>query len=200
MTLLRSPLVWILGLVALQRLAELTLAAFNTRRLLAKGAREVGSGHYPLFVLLHASWLVAIALAVPIDAKPNWLVIGVFVLLQLTRIWVIAALGPYWTTRIITLDDAPLVRRGPYRFVRHPNYWVVVGEIAVLPLAFGAWPIALIWSLLNAGLLRHRIRVETLALSDRGPGVRQARPAIGHPGRSAPPHRTPGGPAAWRNG
>ncbi len=202
MTLFDSPLVWILGLVALQRLAELALATFNTRRLLARGAREVGRGHYPLFVALHASWLVAIALIVPVDAQPNWWLIGVFVLLQLTRVWVIATLGPYWTTRVITLDDAPLVRRGPYRFVRHPNYWVVVGEIAVLPLAFGAWPIALIWSLLNAALLRHRIGVETAALADRERVKREAatKPLSERPEMSAPLHRTMPGPAAWRNG
>jgi methyltransferase len=165
--LLHSPLVWILSLVAAQRLAELALAASNTRRLLARGAREVGRAHYPLFVLLHASWLVAIAVTTPIDRQPYWPLIGVFIVLQLLRVWVVATLGPYWTTRIITLDEAPIVRRGPFRLVRHPNYCVVVAEIAVLPLAFGNWPVALIWTILNALLLRHRIRVEMGALSER---------------------------------
>jgi methyltransferase len=169
-TLLHSPLVWILSLVAAQRLVELALAASNTRRLLARGAREVGRAHYPLFVLLHSSWLVAIALTTPIDRQPYWPLIGVFVVLQLLRVWVVATLGPYWTTRIITLDEAPIVRGGPFRFVRHPNYCVVVAEIAVLPLAFGDWPVAVIWTVLNALLLRHRIRVEMGALS-----VREAR-------------------------
>ena len=166
-TLLHSPLVWILGLVAAQRLIELGLAASNTRRLLARGAHEVGRAHYPLFVLLHGSWLVAIAVTTPIDRQPYWPLIGVFVVLQLLRVWVVATLGPYWTTRIITLDDAPIVRRGPFRFVRHPNYCVVVAETAVLPLAFGNWPVALTWTILNALLLRHRIRIEMGALSDR---------------------------------
>jgi methyltransferase len=165
--LVHSPLVWILALVAAQRLVELVVAASNTRRLLARGAREVGRAHYPLFVLLHASWLVAIVLTTPLDRQPYWWLIGVFIVLQLLRVWVVATLGPYWTTRIITLDAAPIVRGGPFRFVRHPNYWVVVGEIAVLPLAFGNWPVALIWTLLNALLLRHRIRVEMGALSNR---------------------------------
>jgi methyltransferase len=165
--LLHSPLVWVLSLVAAQRLAELALAASNTRRLLARGAREVGRAHYPLFVLLHASWLVAIAVTTPIDRQPYWPLIGVFIVLQLLRVWVVATLGPYWTTRIITLDEAPIVRRGPFRLVRHPNYCVVVAEIAVLPLAFGNWPVALIWTILNALLLRHRIRVEMGALSER---------------------------------
>lgn len=162
-----TPLYWALAFVVLQRLAELAWAARNTKRLLARGAREHGARHYPLFVLLHASWLAAIALTVPADAEPNWLLLGLFALLQLGRVWVIASLGPYWTTRVITLDDAPLVKRGPFRFLRHPNYWVVAGEIAVLPLAFGAWPVALAWSLLNAALLRHRIRVEEAALRPR---------------------------------
>lgn len=162
-----TVLYWVLAFVVLQRLAELAWASRNTRRLLARGGRETGARHYPLFVLLHASWLLAIALAVPADTVPNWPLLGIFVLLQLGRVWVIATLGPYWTTRIITLDGAPLVRHGPFRFLRHPNYWVVAAEIAVLPLAFGAWPVAVVWSLLNALLLRHRIRVEEAALQPR---------------------------------
>jgi methyltransferase len=153
--------------VALQRLAELVLAQANTRRLMARGAREIGRAHYPLFIVLHASWLVAIAVTTPIATTPNWPLIGVFVVLQMARVWVIATLGPYWTTRVITLDGAPIVRRGPFRLVRHPNYWVVAGEVAVLPLAFGNWPVALVWTLLNAALLRHRIRVEMGALATR---------------------------------
>ena len=162
-----SVLGWILLLVAAQRLAELVWAERNTRRLKARGAHEAGAAHYPLFVLLHASWLAAIALSVPWDREPFWPLLGVFVVLQIMRLWVIATLGSYWTTRIITLEGARLVRGGPYRFVRHPNYWIVVGEIAVLPLAFGAWGIALIFSALNALLLRHRIRIEEATLQPR---------------------------------
>lgn len=162
-----TPLYWVLAFVVLQRLAELAWASRNTKRLLARGAQEHGARHYPLFVLLHASWLAAIALTVPADAVPAWPLLALFGILQLGRVWVIASLGPYWTTRVITLDDAPLVRRGPFRFLRHPNYWIVAAEIAVLPLAFGAWPVAAIWSLLNAALLRHRIRIEEEALQPR---------------------------------
>jgi methyltransferase len=161
------PLVWILCLVVVQRLGELVIARRNTQRLLARGGREVGAAHYPLFILLHGSWLVGIAATVPVDRQPSWPLIAVYAVLQLCRVWVIATLGPYWTTRIITVDDAPLVTRGPFRFVRHPNYWVVCAEIAVLPLAFRDWPVALIWSVLNALLLRHRIRVEGEALRAR---------------------------------
>ncbi len=164
----------VLAFVIAQRLAELVWSARNTRRLLARGAQEIGAGHYPLFVLLHGSWLIALALTVPAETPPHRLLLGVFALLQLLRIWVVATLGSYWTTRIITLEDAPLVRSGPFRWCRHPNYAVVIGEIAVLPLAFGAWEIALVWSLLNALLLRHRIRLENSALQPR-----RALPATG---------------------
>ncbi len=157
----------VLAFVVVQRLAELVWSARNTRRLLARGAQEIGARHYPLFVLLHGSWLIALALMVPPQTPPHWLLLGVFAVLQLLRIWVVATLGPYWTTRIITLPEAPLVQHGPFRWIRHPNYAVVVGEIAVLPLAFGAWQIALAWSLLNALLLWHRIRVEEDALHSR---------------------------------
>jgi methyltransferase len=162
-----SILHWVLGLVALQRLAELALAAHNTRRLKARGALEVGQSHYPLIVLLHAAWLVALALLVPAATRPFWPLLALFTALQAGRVWVIASLGHYWTTRIITLPDAPLVRRGPYRYLRHPNYLIVALEIAVLPLAFGAIGIAIVFSLLNGAMLWHRLRVETQALAGR---------------------------------
>lgn len=153
----------ILGLVTLQRLGELWLSNRNTRRLLEEGAREVAPGHYPLIVAVHALWLAALwwfSLSRPIDGF--WL--GLFVLIELARIWVLASLGRRWTTRIIVLPAAPLVRRGPYRWVDHPNYLVVIGEIAVLPLVFGLWQIALIFSALNAAVLTIRIREENRAL------------------------------------
>jgi methyltransferase len=153
----------ILALVTVQRLSELWLSRRNTRRLLAQGAREHGSGHYPLIVAVHALWLVSLwwlARSRPVDGF--WL--GIFVLLEIARIWVLATLGPRWTTRIIVLPEAPLVRSGPYRFVNHPNYWVVIGEIAVLPLVFGLWQVALAFTLLNAIVLAIRIRSENRAL------------------------------------
>ena len=159
----------IVGLVALQRLGELLYARANSRRLLARGGVEAGAGHYPLLVLLHGAWLIALALAVavPRDAPVYLGFLAVFLALQGGRLWVMKSLGRYWTTRIITVPGAPLVTGGPYRFLRHPNYWVVVGEIAVLPLVFGAWEIAALFSLANLVLLRHRIRVEDEALAQR---------------------------------
>ena len=154
-------------LVLAQRLAEVAWARRNEQRLRAAGAVEVGAGHYPLFFLLHGSWLIALALLVPADAPVFWPLLVLFALLQMARLWAITSLGRFWTTRIISLPGVPLVRRGPYRWLRHPNYLVVAGEIAVLPLAFGAWEIALVFSLVNALLLRHRIRLEQRALTDR---------------------------------
>lgn len=157
----------IIGLVALQRLAELPYAARNTKRLLASGAIEYGRKHYPLFVVLHASWLLAIILALPQAPPINLAPLAAYIALGILRVWVLLSLGPYWTTRIISLPKVPLVRKGPYRFVRHPNYWIVVGEIALLPLVFGEIIVAGIFSALNAGLLFWRIRVENMALAVR---------------------------------
>ncbi|MGZ2410779.1 methyltransferase [Sphingomonas sp. F9_3S_D5_B_2] len=153
----------ILALVTLQRLGELCLSNRNTRRLLASGAREVAPGHYPLIAAVHVLWLAALWWLAPgRQIEGFWL--ALFVLLQLARIWVIATLGERWTTRIIVLPQAPLVRRGPYRWVNHPNYLIVVGEIAALPLAFGSWEVAALFTLLNAAVLAIRIREENRAL------------------------------------
>ncbi len=160
------PLI-ILGLVGAERLFELFHAARNTRLLLAQGATEFGAGHYPLIVLLHAAWLVAIFAFAPPDLPPVWTWLGLFIVLQAARAWVLLSLGPYWTTRIISLPQAPLVRRGPYRFLRHPNYAVVIAEIAVLPLVFREIDVALIFSALNLALLAWRIRVESNVLAIR---------------------------------
>jgi len=154
----------ILALVTLQRLGELWLSNRNTRRLLAEGAHEVGASHYPLIVAVHAGWLAALWWLAP--GQPIALVwLALYVLLQVARVWVLTSLGPRWTTRIIVLPEAPLVKAGPYRFVSHPNYVVVVAEIATLPLIWGLWPVALIFSALNAAVLFIRIREENRALS-----------------------------------
>jgi methyltransferase len=153
----------VLGLVTAQRLGELVLARRNTRRLLAKGAREAAPGHYPLIVLLHAAWLGGLWwLGWNRPMQLDWL--AVFVVLEAARAWVLASLGERWTTRIIILPGAPLVRRGPYRFFDHPNYLVVAGEILVLPLALGLPLYAIVFSVLNAAVLAVRIRAEAAAL------------------------------------
>lgn len=152
-------------LVAVQRLGELVLARRNTARLLAEGGVEHGAAHYPLLVALHAVWLAVLAVAAPGPVASGWLVL--FVILQLGRVWVLVSLGRYWTTRIITLPSAPLVRRGPYRWLRHPNYLVVALEIPVLPLALGLPLAALGFGLANLAVLAWRIRAEEQALADR---------------------------------
>ena len=162
-----TVLYWTLGLVLLQRVVELVLARRNTVQLRRMGAVEADAEGYPLFVMLHASWLVSLALFVPASATPVWPLLGLFALLQLGRLWVISSLGRYWTTRIVTLPDAPLVQAGPFRWFRHPNYLLVIAEIAVLPLAFGAVPIAVSFSAVNLILIIRRIRIEESVLVPR---------------------------------
>ena len=157
------PHIAILGFVTLQRLSELPVAQANARRLLAAGGHEVAPGHYPLIVALHASWLATLWLLAP--GRPiNLAMLGLFALLQVFRIWTLRTLGERWTTRIIVVPGEKLVARGPYRFVDHPNYVVVVGEIAVLPLVFGLVWVAVGFTILNAAILWVRIRAENAAL------------------------------------
>lgn len=157
----------ILLAVAVQRLIELWWSRRNERALRARGAIEIGARHYPLFILLHGGWLVALFLFVPADAPLIWPLLVLFLLLQAARVWVIASLGRFWTTRVLSLPNAPLVRSGPYRLLRHPNYLIVALEIPLLPLAFGAWRLALLFGALNLLLLGYRISVEERALGPR---------------------------------
>jgi methyltransferase len=155
---------WLVAFLVAQRFAELALATRNTRRLRNAGGVEFGAAHYPLMVALHACWLLGLwLLGHERSVDPFWLT--VFIVLQAGRLWVIATLGRRWTTRVIVLPGAAPIVRGPYRWLRHPNYLVVVGEIAVVPLALGLPLFALIFSLANAGMLAYRIRVENEALA-----------------------------------
>ena len=157
------PSIALLAFVTLQRLGELVLAQRNTAALLARGAREVAAEHYPVMVALHTAWIIGLWLLAP--GRPVelfWFV--VFMALQGLRLWVLATLKGRWTTRIVILPGAPLVRSGPYRFLRHPNYAIVIGEIAALPLAFGLPLYAIVFSLLNALILHVRVKAENAAL------------------------------------
>ena len=154
----------ILALVTLQRLGELVVARHNSRALLARGAYEVGATHYPFIVALHTAWLAALWIfgrSQPV----NLLALAAFVALQGLRVWVLSTLGSRWTTRILVLPGEPLIARGPYRYLSHPNYVIVVGEIALLPLALHLPMIALVFTVLNAVVLVIRIRTEARALS-----------------------------------
>jgi methyltransferase len=155
----------ILALVTLQRLGELVLARRNTRALLARGAIEIGASHFPLIVAVHAAWLIALWVFGR-NQEVNLPALAAFAALQLVRVWVLATLGSRWTTRIVVLPGEPLVASGPYRYFAHPNYAVVVGEIALLPLALHLPLLASIFTVLNAAVLTVRIRAETRALGE----------------------------------
>jgi methyltransferase len=163
----------ILLLVTLQRLGELVLSRYNTSRLLARGAVEVGASHYSLIVLVHTAWLIALWIWGRDQQVTLPALVG-FIVLQGLRLWILATLGPRWTTRIIVLPGEPLVASGPYKYLSHPNYAVVAGEIALLPLALHLPLLALIFTGLNAAVLAIRIRAEADALS--ATGGRLARP------------------------
>lgn len=162
-----TPAILLLAFVTAERLGEFRLARCNTAALLAKGAYEVAPGHYPLLVLLHALWLAGLwgfGWARPLNL--GWL--AIFLALQVLRAWILLTLGRRWTTRIIVLPGAPLVTTGPYRFLSHPNYLVVVGEIAALPLCLGLPWYALAFSIANLAVLAIRIRTENASLAANG--------------------------------
>ena len=154
----------ILTLVAAQRLGELLYSRRNEARLRARGAVEAGRGQYPLFFLVHGGWLAAMLLLIDPDVSPSLPLLAGFAVLQGGRLWIIASLGRRWTTRIIVPSGEPRITRGPYRFVKHPNYAIVIAEIAGAPLIFGAWGVALVFSVLNLALVAHRITQENAAL------------------------------------
>jgi methyltransferase len=154
----------ILGVVTLQRAGELVISRSNTRKLLAGGAVEVAPRHYPLIVAVHAAWLLSLWVFGR-DQPVNVVALVGYLILQCFRFWVIRTLGSRWTTRIIVLPEQPLVSAGPYRFLSHPNYAVVAGEIAVLPLVLGLPLLAVVFTILNATVLAIRIRAENRALA-----------------------------------
>lgn len=153
----------ILLLVTLQRLSELIIARHNTAALIGKGAIEHGAAHYPVMVLLHTSWLAGLWWF-GWDAVVIWPLMYIYIALQAFRIWILATLASRWSTRILTVPNEQLVVRGPYRFVRHPNYLLVLLEVPLLPLALGLNGFALLYGLLNIAMLAWRIQVENHAL------------------------------------
>jgi methyltransferase len=154
----------ILALVTLQRAGELVVARRNTQRLIARGAVEISAGHYPLVVAVHAAWLISLWLFGR-DQPVNAIALAAYLVLQGFRGWVFWTLGARWTTRIVVIPGETLVSAGPYRYLSHPNYAVVTGEIAVLPLVFYLPWLAAIFTALNAAVLAIRIRAENRALA-----------------------------------
>ncbi|WP_225217681.1 isoprenylcysteine carboxyl methyltransferase family protein [Sporosarcina gallistercoris] len=162
---------WIvISIVILQRLTELVIAKNNEKRMKAQGAYEVGARHYPAIVLLHTAFFVSFLLEVVIrkpSLSPIWgALLTIFLLTQLLRVWCLASLGKYWNTKIIILPGADVVMKGPYKFIRHPNYVIVATEILVLPMIFGAYFTAIVFTLLNAWMMSVRIPQEEQALKD----------------------------------
>jgi methyltransferase len=155
----------ILGAITAERIAEIAWARRNTRRLLARGGGEVAAGHYPLIVGLHALWLAGLWI-IALDRPVNLWFLALFAVLQVFRAWVLVTLGRRWTTRIVVVPGETLVAGGPYHFLPHPNYAVVALEMATLPLVFGLFWYAVLFSLLNAGVLFVRIRAEERALAE----------------------------------
>jgi methyltransferase len=154
----------ILAAVTLQRAAELVVSRNNTRKLMACGAVEVAPEHYPLIVAVHAAWLISLWIFGR-DQPVNLVALAGYLGLQGLRLWTLRTLGSRWTTRIIVLPQRPLVSAGPYRFLSHPNYAVVAGEIAVLPLVLGLPLLAAFFTILNAAVIAIRIRAEDRALA-----------------------------------
>ena len=153
----------LLAYLTVQRLAELWWAKGNETRLMASGGVEYGRSHLPLMILFHAAWLAGLwFLAYDRPVEPFFL--ALFVVLQIARFWVLATLGRRWTIRIIVVPGERLVAQGPYRLLRHPNYAVVTGEIAIVPLALGLPAYALVFSVRNAAMLAIRITAENAAL------------------------------------
>jgi len=160
----------LVAVVACERLAELVVSKRNAAWSTARGGREHGQGHYPAMVVLHTG-LLAGALAEAWLRRPafvpalGWTMLALVVASQALRWWCIGTLGPRWNTRVIVVPGLPLVSRGPYRWLRHPNYVAVVVEGFALPLVHTAWITAAVFSACNAVLLVVRIRVEESALA-----------------------------------
>ena len=154
-------------LILAQRGLEEIYSQANTKQLLAQGAREAGAAYYPVVATAHLCWIASLFLLISPNATITWPLLVLFGLLQIARYWVIGSLGRYWTHRIITLESAPVVLNGPYKYIRHPNYVITLIETLLLPLAFGAWGLALIMTAIWAAVLHYKIMLEDEALAKR---------------------------------
>lgn len=156
--------------VAVERLAELVVARRNMAWSLARGGVEYGAGHYPFMVVLHTGLLVGCVVEVAVAGRPfipalGWSMLAIALAAQGLRWWCIATLGHQWNTRVVVIPGASRITKGPYRIIPHPNYVAVVAEGVALPLVHTAWITALVFTVLNAALLRTRIRAENAALA-----------------------------------
>jgi methyltransferase len=169
-SLLGPPQIGALLVLAQRGLEELH-SRRNTERLMAAGAKETGAGYYPVMVFGNLAWLAAIFFLLPADAPVLMLPLCLYLLLQVARYWIVLTLGQFWTHRIITLPGAPLVRTGPYRYLAHPNYAVMMMEILLLPMVFGGVVLGVVAAALYAPSLLYKIGLENQALAEcRGEG------------------------------
>jgi methyltransferase len=160
--------------IGAERLVELVVARRNAAWSIAHGGKEFDRGHYPVIVVMHGLLLVACIVEVwalhrPFIPRLGWPMVAIVLFSTVVRWWCIAALGKYWNTRIIVIPDAPLVRRGPYRWLNHPNYAAVTAEVTALPLVHTAWLTAIVFTIANALVLNVRIRDENAALGYASP-------------------------------
>lgn len=161
----------VISFVILQRIIELFIAKHNERWLLSRGAVEYGRDHYKYIVILHVAFLLSIIIEYFLHGRYyelnliSYILLAVFIILQFLRVWVLTSLGRYWCTRVYRIPGAPLIYSGIYRYFKHPNYMVVIGEILVLPLIFNLYFTCIIFTILNVVVLTYRVRVENKALS-----------------------------------
>jgi methyltransferase len=155
--------IFLLAFVTLQRAGELLIARRNTAKLLRQGAVETGASHYPIMVMLHGAWLAGLWWLGWDNMLDPWFT-AAYGVSQIFRIWILTTLGRRWTTRILTVPGEVMVKKGPFKLFRHPNYMLVAVEVPLLPLALGLPWFAVVFGQLNLALLAWRIRAENRAL------------------------------------
>lgn len=160
----------LIGVVVVERVAEIVVSQRNLKWSQSQGGYEVGAGHYPAMVVLHTAFLVGCLAEVILFDRPfipllGWSMLAIVIAAQALRWWCISTLGRQWNTRVVVIPGAPRVTSGPYRYFTHPNYVAVVAEGIALPLVHTAWITAAVFTVLNAVLLSTRIRVENAALA-----------------------------------
>jgi methyltransferase len=155
-----------LSFIILIRIVELIYSTSNEKWLLKMGALEYGKAHYPYMILLHVSFLCALMLEYNIRAENSYssLLIVLYFIVLAFKLWVLLSLGKYWNTKILRVPGASLIATGPYKYMKHPNYVIVICEIALIPLAFHLYVTAIVFSILNLMMLLVRIKVENKAL------------------------------------
>lgn len=152
--------------VILLRIAELYVARRNEKWMVQNGAVEYGKKHYPFIIALHSLFFVSLIIEYSMQQTPSFglIFLLIYLLLIAFKVWIIASLGKFWNTKIFRIQNYPLINKGPYKYIKHPNYIIVIAEIALIPLIFQLYYTALIFTLLNAIMLTVRIKEENLAL------------------------------------